>query len=107
MVDDEKELNATRRAALEAAGNVRLVDIRSVYERLFLSPDIEEIPQAYQELDSCELRLYSYATFRKVFAGNARLLMWLLWDYDQLLYLDPDTVLRGGGPVNELFDSCR
>mmetsp|Transcript_7111 Transcript_7111/g.20739 ORF Transcript_7111/g.20739 Transcript_7111/m.20739 type:complete len:659 (-) Transcript_7111:206-2182(-) len=96
--DRESSLDDAEKARVESAGNVRLVDVPYVYEQIFLN---DSVPSDFGGL---KRKIYRYANFEAAFEGYLRPMMWLLWEYETLIYVDPDTVYHG--PVDDLFDLC-
>lgn len=98
VVDDTALLNDTVAAKLRSMENVDLVDVAHAYETIFIR---KGVPDDFEDLKP---RIYSYSSFKDIFAPNLRVMMWLLYDYDQLIYLDLDTVVQSN--INDLFRHC-
>jgi hypothetical protein len=98
VVDDSSLLNDTVRAKLNSMESVDLVDVAHVYENIFIR---KHVPGEFEDLKP---RLYSFSRFKEIFEGNLRVMMWLLYEYDQLLYLDLHTVVQSN--INDVFESC-
>jgi len=99
IAEDLKLVEGEVKDRLKSAGNIELIDIAYVYDSIFLR--VGGVPEKMQEL---KRPIFSYSNFRDFFTNNRRLLMWLLWEYEQLVYVDPDTIVRRS--VDELFQYC-